>query len=70
MLGSCLVLCGALLAWNPRAFLNRYNRFIDRSRSMAAAWHRRNLYSDHPRALAVALIMAGLYIIYATLSGG
>lgn len=63
------MVCGVLLAWNPRAFLKRCNRFIGGSPTMAAAWQRRNIYRDEPRALAVALIFAGLYIIYALLFG-
>jgi hypothetical protein len=68
LMGSFLVVYGALLASRPDVFLRFHDTFVDRSKwNRNAAW-RRNVYNGDYKVLGVAFFVFGVFIVLVTLT--
>lgn len=68
LLGSLLVIYGALLAFRPGPFLRFHDTFIDRSKwNRGAAW-RQQVDRMEYKVLGIAFVIVGLIVVFAMLA--
>lgn len=66
-MGCFFVVYGALLSWNPRAWLKFHDTFVDRSRSRLVAWRNWNPHGTDAKVFGAGCVLVGLFIVYSAL---